>query len=111
MLVLAMCGVAEAALRSTQVTSRQVQIENTICFMLLAFGAGLRGEEVPLVDLGGLLTFWMETREEDDKYMMTHCRVGLREKSTNGGTSSPSVMRPDPGSLSGYGRKESCTTV
>ena len=70
MLVLAMCGAAEAARRSTQVTSRQVQIENTICFMLLAFGAGLRGEEVPLVDLGGLLTFWMETREEDDKYMM-----------------------------------------
>ena len=40
--------------------------------MLLDFGAGLRGEEVPLVNLEGLLTFWMgiETREEEDRYMM-----------------------------------------
>ena len=38
--------------------------------MLLRFGSGLRGEEVPLVSLEGLLTFWKETREEEDKYMM-----------------------------------------
>ena len=38
--------------------------------MLLGFGAGLRGEEVPLVNLEGLLTFWMETRGEEDRYMM-----------------------------------------
>ncbi len=45
-------------------------MEDTVCFTLIAFGAGLRGEEVPLVDLGGLLTFWMETREEEVRYMM-----------------------------------------
>ena len=38
--------------------------------MLLGLGAGLRGEEVPLVNLEGLLTFWMETRGEEDRYMM-----------------------------------------
>jgi hypothetical protein len=38
--------------------------------MLLGFGAGIRGEEAPLVNLEGLLTFWMETREEEDNYMM-----------------------------------------
>jgi hypothetical protein len=38
--------------------------------MLLGFGAGLRGEEVPLVSLEGLLTFWTETRDEEDRYMM-----------------------------------------
>ncbi len=38
--------------------------------MLLAFGAGLRGEEVPLVNLEELLMFWMETRTEEDNYMM-----------------------------------------
>jgi hypothetical protein len=41
-----------------------------VCFMLIAFRAGLRGEEVPLVDLGGLLTFWVETKEEEVRYMM-----------------------------------------
>jgi hypothetical protein len=45
-------------------------VEDTVCFMLIAFGAGLRGEEVPLVDLGGLLTFWMQTKEEEVRYMM-----------------------------------------
>ncbi len=45
-------------------------MEDTVCFMLIAFGAGLRGEEVPLVDLGGLLNFWMETKEEEVRYMM-----------------------------------------
>ncbi len=45
-------------------------MEDTVCFMLIAFGAGLRGEEVPLVDLVGLLTFWMETKEKKVKYMM-----------------------------------------
>ena len=38
--------------------------------MLLGFGSGLRGEEVPLVSLEGLLTFWSETREEEEKIMM-----------------------------------------
>ena len=40
--------------------------------MLIAFGAGLQGEEVPLVSLEGLLHFWQETREgfANERYMM-----------------------------------------
>ncbi len=40
--------------------------------MLIAFGAGLRGKEVPLVALEGLLHFWQETREgaANERYMM-----------------------------------------
>ena len=49
--------------------SPQIDVEDTVCFMLLGFGAGLRGEEVPLVNLEGLLTFWMETRGDEDRYM------------------------------------------
>ena len=45
-------------------------MDDIVCFTLLGFGAGLRGEEAPLVNLEGLLTFWMETREEEDKYKM-----------------------------------------
>lgn len=43
-----------------------------MCFMLLAFGAGLRGKEVPLVSLEGLLHFWEETRHaaEDESFVM-----------------------------------------
>jgi hypothetical protein len=46
--------------------------------MLLGFGTGLRGKEVPLVILEGLLTFWMETREEEDKYMMITLKGRLK---------------------------------
>jgi hypothetical protein len=69
-LVLGMCRVAEGDWKNAVGTDRQVEIEDTVCFTLLAFGAGLRGEEVPLVDLEGLLTFWMETRQEEVRHMM-----------------------------------------
>ncbi len=69
-LVLRMCSIAEGEWRAAQNPARQLDVEDMVCFMLLGFGAGLRGEEVPLVNLEGLLTFWMETRGEEDRYMM-----------------------------------------
>ena len=38
--------------------------------MLAAFGAGLRGEEVPLMSMEGLLTFWTVSREAEDCHIM-----------------------------------------
>jgi hypothetical protein len=75
-MVLAMCVQAERYWRSTQSTWRRFEVEDTVCFMLLGFRTGLRGKEVLLVSLEGLLTFWMETREEEDKYMM----ITLKER-------------------------------
>ena len=49
-LVLRMCSVAEGEWRAAQNPARQIDVEDTDCFMLLGFGAGLRGEEVPLVN-------------------------------------------------------------
>ena len=69
-LVLRMCSIAEGEWRAAKNPARQIDVGDTVCFMLLGFGAGLRGEEVPLVNLEGLLTYWMETREEEDIYMM-----------------------------------------
>lgn len=45
-------------------------MEELACFVLIAFGVGLRGEEVPLVSLEGLLYFWEETGEEPQPYTM-----------------------------------------
>jgi hypothetical protein len=70
-LVLKVCSIAEGEWRAAQNPARQIDVEDTVCFMLLGFGAELRGEEVPLVNLEGLLTFWMETKGEEDRYMMT----------------------------------------
>ncbi len=71
-LVLGVCTEAEKAWVQARSDFRRMEMEDAVCFMLIAFGAGLRGEEVPLVSLEGLLNFWEETREaeEDDRYIM-----------------------------------------
>jgi hypothetical protein len=60
-MVLAMCRRAEMDWITARSAARRVEVEDAVCFMLLGFGAGLRGEEVPLVSLEGLLTFWTVT--------------------------------------------------
>ena len=39
-------------------------------FVLIGFGDGLRGEEIPLVSLKGLLLFWDETQADLDPFIM-----------------------------------------
>ena len=41
-----------------------------VVLMLAAFGAGLRGEEVLLISLDRLLTFWDESRLDKDSHIM-----------------------------------------
>ncbi len=95
-LVLSMFSTEEGEWRAAQNPARQIDVEDTVCFMLLGFGAGLRGEEVPLVNLEGLLMFWMETREEKDI-----CWAGLKGRSTSVGTLCPSAMSHGQVFLSG----------
>ncbi len=64
-LVLGICSKAERIWSSACSDFKRMEMEDTVCFMLIAFGAGLRGEEVPLVSLEGLLYFWEETRAGD----------------------------------------------
>ncbi len=56
-LVMADCAVAEAHWHSPIGDESREELEDAGCFMLVAFGAGLRGEEVPLISMEGLLTF------------------------------------------------------
>ncbi len=46
------------------------ELEDTVVFMMAAFGAGLQGEEVPLISLDGLLTFWDESSLDEDRHIM-----------------------------------------
>jgi hypothetical protein len=45
-------------------------VEELMSYILIGFGAGLRGEEVPLTSLKGMLSFWDETRADRDPYIM-----------------------------------------
>jgi hypothetical protein len=71
LVALAVCQEAEhlwKSLSSTEAT--RTDIENTVGFMLIAMGGGLRGEEVPLLSLDGILTFWETTSQELDPFIM-----------------------------------------
>jgi hypothetical protein len=57
-LVMAVCAVAEARWHSPIGDESREELEDAACFMLAAFGAGLRGEELPLISMEGLLTFY-----------------------------------------------------
>ncbi len=68
-LVLGICAKAKRIWGSARVDAKQMEMEDAVCFMLIAFSVGLRGEEVPLVSLKGLLHFWEETWEAgEDKW-------------------------------------------
>ena len=71
-LALGVCAEAERIWETARSDTKRVEMEDAVCFMLIAFGAGLRGEEVPLVSLEGLLHFWTETRAgtAEERYMM-----------------------------------------
>jgi hypothetical protein len=71
-LALGVCAEAERIWEMARSDTKRVEMEDAVCFMLIAFGAGLRGEEVQLVSLEGLLHFWMETRAgtAEERYMM-----------------------------------------
>jgi hypothetical protein len=56
-LALAVCEAAETRWNSATEEGAREELKDTICFMLVAFGAGLQGEEVPLLSMEGLLTF------------------------------------------------------
>jgi hypothetical protein len=69
-LALAGCEAAEARWNSATEEGVKEELKDTICFMLAAFGAGLWGEEVSLLLMEGLLTFWMVSRETEDRHIM-----------------------------------------
>ncbi len=71
-LVLGVCVEAERIWVTACSDTKREEMEDAAGFMLIAFGAGLRGEEVSLVSLEGLLHFWTDTRAgtAKERYMM-----------------------------------------
>ena len=55
-------------------TDRKKRLEEVAAFICIGFCASLRGEEVPLTDIAGLITFWEDTLKAE----MSHVMVALR---------------------------------
>ena len=49
---------------------RRKEIESVISFMIIGFCILLRGEEVPLIVIEGILAFWDETRARQIPHMI-----------------------------------------
>ena len=46
------------------------RLEELMCYIMIGFCCGLRGEEVPMTALNGLLHFWHETRTASQPHIM-----------------------------------------
>ncbi len=68
-LAMAVCAEVETRWHSLTGDNAREELEDTVVFMLAAFEAGLQGEEVPLISLDGLLTFWGESRLDKDSHV------------------------------------------
>jgi len=79
-LATAVCEAAKAHWSLATEEGVKEELEDTICFMLAAFGAGLRGEEVPLMSMEGLLTFWTVSREAEDRHIMLALKGHFKEE-------------------------------
>ena len=56
------------------------ELADTVCFMLMSFGVGLRGEEVLLLSMEGLMTFWEESRSKQDRFIMLNLKGRFKGK-------------------------------
>ena len=69
-LAMTICAEAESRWHLPVQDDAREELEDMVVFMLTALGAGLRGEEVPLISLDGLLTFWDESRLDTGSHIM-----------------------------------------
>ena len=65
-----------------------------MCYVLIGYGASLRGEEVPLTSMKGMRFFWEETRTSAEPYIMIP--LFGRFKGETGYRALPSYFRPVP---------------
>ena len=69
-LVMAICAEAEGRWHLLVRDNAREELKDMVVFMLATLGAGLRGEDMPLISLDGLLTFWDESRLDTDSHIM-----------------------------------------
>ena len=54
----------------SKIEKNKETLEELMSYVLIAYGASLRGEEVPLTSMKGMIFFWEETRTNEDPYIV-----------------------------------------
>ena len=68
--VLGLSNMLDTAWEHSNKEAHRERLEELMCYVLIGFGVGLRGEEIPLVLLKVLLFFWDKTKSEADPFIM-----------------------------------------
>ena len=69
-MVLGLCKLLDDAWQATVNEDTRERLEGLMVYIIIGCGAGLRGEEVPLLSLKGLRDFWVETRDDPEPFIM-----------------------------------------
>ena len=78
---LGLSNILDTTWRHSNKEAHRERLEKLMCYVLIGFGAGLRGEEIPLVLLKGLLFFWDKTNSKADTYIMKTLHRRLKGES------------------------------
>ena len=73
-MVHALLELLEKTLNESEFGVEQKRIKELACFVLAEYCAGLRGEEVPLISLSGMLQYWEATRVHPTPHVMLALR-------------------------------------
>lgn len=69
-IVLALDSVCEGLWSTSTSASEMADLEDFMCFVLMEFCGDLRGEEVPLLSLAGILQFWEDSTSAAQPFIM-----------------------------------------
>ena len=72
--LLGMLEMMEESWEASEVPSEREAIEDVAIYAILTYVAGLRGEEVPLLDFRGMREFWNETKNAEVPHIMLTLR-------------------------------------
>jgi len=77
-LLLAILALAEEDWKKSKTEKEKTLIEETMCFITLGFLLSLRGEEIPLINLQGLIEYWSSGTDGSVPQLEKHIMVTLR---------------------------------
>ena len=69
-MVIGLSNMLDEAWRSGRDEQNRESLKEIMAYILTGFGAGLRGEEVPLTSMIGMLYFWEETQRSKEPYII-----------------------------------------
>ena len=73
-ILLGLLAIMEETWQASEEAAEKEAIEDVAIFAILTYVAGLRGEEVPLLDFHGLCQFWEETKGADTPHVILTLR-------------------------------------